>query len=123
MSDFDTTDDDRRRPDDAGTDHSSDVEEPRTERERAEERGTPFTQQLGRVFVAIIAVLFGIFAVYNAQFVDFNWVFGETLVVQEGGERVSGGVPLIILLVASFVLGGLATWFATWRRGRHRDGS
>lgn len=82
-------------------------------------RGTPFTQQLGRIFVAIIAVLFGIFAVANAQFVDFNWIFGETQVVEEGGERIGGGVPLIILLVVSFVLGALAGWFATWRRKRH----
>lgn len=104
-----------------GSDRSGRAEDrPREDRPReSADGGTPFTQQLGRILVAIIAVLFGIFAVANAQFVDFNWIFGETLVVQEGGERVSGGVPLIILLVVSFVLGALAGWFATWRRKRH----
>ena len=108
---------DEGRPDRPGS------EDPSTAEQRTEptaERETPFTQQLGRIFVAIIAVLFGIFAVVNSQFVAFDWIFGETEVVEQGGERVSGGVPLIILLVVSFVLGGLAGWFATWRRGRHR---
>lgn len=118
--------DDRSRDQDpAGTaaEEPSDVqeaprEEPGPEPAGAPARPTPFTQQLGRLFVIVIAVLFGIFAVVNAQFVEFNWVFGGTEVNELNGERVGGGVPLIVLLVASFVLGALAGWFATWWRGR-----
>lgn len=123
MSSTNSSNEDHRPAHERALDEDQQRSEPTgREEERGREpatRGTPFTQQLGRIFVAIIAVLFGIFAVANAQFVDFNWIFGETLVVQEGGERVSGGVPLIILLVVSFVLGALAGWFATWRRKRH----
>lgn len=123
MSTTDPRDDDHR----PAHDRAVDDDQQRSDRTGQEEdrsrqsdtRETPFTQQLGRIFVAIIAVLFGIFAVANAQFVDFNWIFGGTEVVEEGGDRISGGVPLIILLVVSFVLGALAGWFATWRRKRH----
>ncbi len=80
---------------------------------------TPFSQQLGRVVIGIVIVLFGVFAVANAQPVDFSWVFGESLVqIDETGERVDGGVPLIVLLVASFVLGLVVGLIAAWQSGR-----
>lgn len=82
--------------------------------------GTPVTQQVGRVVLIVAAVLFGIFAVFNFQYVDFNWVFGQTEVVQTGGERTSGGIPLIILLLVSFALGALVAWIATVRSERRR---
>lgn len=94
-----------------------------TERHTAEDRGgrrTPFTQQLGRIVVIAIAVLFGIFAVFNAHPVTFNWVFGETEVVESGGEHLRGGVPLIVLLVTSFALGAIVGRLSTWRRDRAR---
>lgn len=116
MSISDGTNDDAAREEHRDT--GTEVDDARTQG-----RDTPFTQQLGRILVVVIAVLFGVFAVVNAQYVEFNWIFGGTEVTEQGGERVSGGVPLIILLVASFVLGALAGWFATWRRGRHRGGS
>lgn len=81
----------------------------------------PITQQLGRVFVVVLAVLFGVFAVSNAQYVDFSWVFGATEVVRGAdGERLRGGVPLIVLLVASFALGALVSGFAVWQIKRAR---
>jgi uncharacterized integral membrane protein len=83
-----------------------------------ERPGTPLTQQLGRAVVLLAAVLFGVFAVFNAQHVDFSWVFGETAVVEAGGERVSGGVRLIILLLVSFALGALVTWAVGGLRAR-----
>lgn len=81
----------------------------------------PLTQQIGRVAVALVAFLFGVFAVVNAQPVAFDWVFGET-VPREGptGEYVGGGVRLIVLLVGSFLAGGLVAWFSMWWRGRRR---
>lgn len=92
-----------------------------TDAERAERTDeTPLTQQVGRIALAVVAVLFGIFAVANSQYVEFSWLFGETQVVERAGERVSGGVPLIVLLLASFVIGALVGWFATWRAGRRR---
>lgn len=75
---------------------------------------TPFTQQVGRVALAVVAVLFGVFAVFNAQSVDFDWIFGETLVEDDGG------VPLIVLLLVSFAIGAAVGAFAAWRRGRRQ---
>lgn len=81
-------------------------------------KGKPVTQRLGQFVVVGVAVLFGIFAVFNSQPVDFNWVFGGTEVVEQGGQRVSGGVPLIVLLIAAFALGVLLGRATTWRRTR-----
>ncbi len=67
----------------------------------------PITQQVGRVAMTVAAAVFALFAVFNAQYVDFSWVFGSTEVVSAGGERVSGGVPLIILLIGAFILGAI----------------
>lgn len=92
----------------------------RSETAPPSDRPTPLTQQLGRILIVVVAVIFGIFAVANAHYVDFSWVFGETEVVETGGERTSGGVPLIALLVVSFALGALVGWASTWRRTRSR---
>ncbi|MFU8841058.1 MAG: LapA family protein [Nitriliruptoraceae bacterium] len=70
---------------------------------------TPFTQQLGRVTIVVLAVLFGVFAVANSQRVDFSWVFGETIAREAASGEVTGGVPLILLLVAAFAIGSLVT--------------
>lgn len=80
----------------------------------------PVSQIVGRVVLGSIAVLFVVFAVVNRQPVDFSWVFGATEVTEEGGEYVSGGVPLIILLIGSFVLGSIVSAGLLWRRGRVR---
>ena len=81
---------------------------------------TPLTQQLGRVAIVVIAVLFGVFAVANSQAVDFSWIFGETQVLPDpqGGEM--GGVPLILLLVAALVMGLALGALIEWQflRGR-----
>lgn len=80
---------------------------------------TPFTQQAGRVLIVALAVLFGIFAVANSQFVDFSWVFGGTEVVESGGERSGGGVPLILLLLAAFLFGAAIGALVLAQRARH----
>lgn len=107
------------RPDDAG-------------RARAGETGsveppsrppTPMTQQIGRGVVVLLAVVFGVFAVANSQHVAFSWLFGETHVVTDAmGERVTGGVPLIVLMVASLVIGIAvgAAWVRLVERARRR---
>jgi uncharacterized integral membrane protein len=98
-----------------------DDEEPVVESERSvEERRTPVTQQVGRVAVLVLAVLFVVFALANAQRVDFSWLFGETRVVEEGGEPIGGGVPLIVLLVVSFLIGALVATVLSWQRHRRR---
>lgn len=81
----------------------------------------PVSQVVGRLVIGLLAVLFVVFALFNRQPVDFSWVFGETQVVQEGGEYVRGGVPLIILMIGSFVLGSIVTAGIMWRRRRVRD--
>ncbi len=69
---------------------------------------TPFTQQLGRITIVVIAALFGVFAVANSQRVDFSWVFGETTVrAAPDGDGSVGGVPLIVLLLGAFVIGAV----------------
>lgn len=83
-------------------------------------KGAPFTQQVGRVIVIAAAVLFGIFAVFNAQHVDFNWVFGSSEVVETGGQRTSGGIRLILLLCGAFALGLLVGYFGAYRGVRTR---
>lgn len=80
--------------------------------------GASFGQRLARVLWLVVLVVFAIFASVNAQFVDFNWVVGETEVSEVGGDRTSGGVPLIVLMVASFVLGAMVAWLASWRSRR-----
>jgi len=82
---------------------------------------TPLTQQIGRVVVVLLAVAFGIFAVVNAQYVEFSWLFGETRVMfDDAGQRVSGGVPLIVLLVASLAIGIAVGMLVSWQRSRTR---
>lgn len=80
----------------------------------------PLSQQVGRVVLIAIAVLFIIFAVFNSQPVSFDWVFGESQVVEQGGEYVGGGVPLIVLLIGSFVLGGIVGAGLLWRQRKVR---
>lgn len=70
---------------------------------------TPATQQLGRIVVLVLLVVFIVFAVSNSQPVDFDWVIDETQVsdVDPATGETTGGVPLIVLLLASFLVGAL----------------
>ncbi len=77
---------------------------------------TPISQQVGRIMMVVAGGIFTLFALFNAQYVDFSWVFGQTEVLTQGTERISGGVPLIILLIASFVLGAIVGLGASARR-------
>lgn len=79
---------------------------------------TPITQQIGRLVLVVLLALFAVFAAVNAQPVDFSWVFGETRVA-ETAEGTTGGVPLILLLLASFALGAVIALGAA-RTARHR---
>jgi uncharacterized integral membrane protein len=86
-----------------------------------EPTATPFSQQVGRVVIGIVVVLFGVFAVANAQPVDFSWIFGETRVqYDQTGEAISGGVPLIVLLLVAFVLGLVLGLVVAWQGARAR---
>lgn len=80
---------------------------------------TPVTQQIGRGVVVLLAVAFGVFAVANAQHVEFSWLFGETQVeFDASGARVDGGVPLIVLLVGSLAVGVVVGMAIAWQRAR-----
>ncbi len=81
---------------------------------------TPFSQQVGRIAMVVAGAVFTLFALFNAQYVDFSWVFGSSEVVTAGGERVTGGVPLIVLLIAAFVLGAIVGAGAVARRRPRR---
>lgn len=81
----------------------------------------PFTQQLGRITVVILAILFGVFALANSHPVRLSWIAGETVVrADPGGDGTTGGVPLIVLLVASFAIGALVGVVTTWNLRRRR---
>lgn len=76
----------------------------------------PVTQQVGRIAMLVAGGVFALFALFNAHYVDFNWLFGKTVVETTSAGRTGGGVPLIILLLAAFGLGsvvGAGLW------GRH----
>lgn len=81
---------------------------------------TPFTQQLGRITIVVLAALFAVFAIANSQPVDFSWVFGETTAREGADGVVTGGVPLILLLVGAFVAGSLITFLTELYVGRAR---
>lgn len=71
--------------------------------------------------IGIAAVaLFTAFALANRQYVEFGWLFGSTEIQEVSGERVSGGVPLITLLVGAFVLGAVAGAVLVTLRSRAR---
>lgn len=75
--------------------------------------GAPFTQQVGRVVVGVLALLFLVFAVYNRQDVTLDWLVATT------------ETPLIVVLIGSFALGALVGSALLWRRhqrGRGRSG-
>lgn len=72
-----------------------------------EAEATPFTQQVGRVAVLVIAALFAVFAIVNREDVRFDWIFGDPW-----------QVPLIVLLVGSFLVGALVAWI--WAARAHR---
>lgn len=81
----------------------------------------PLTQQVGRIAVVAAAAIFLLFALFNWQYVDFSWVFGKTEVLTQGNERLSGGVPLIVLLVVAFGLGAVVGAGTMHRRRRVKD--
>jgi uncharacterized integral membrane protein len=80
----------------------------------------PLTQHLGRIVLVALVVLVVVFGLFNSQPVDFSWVFGSTEVVEAGGERVSGGVPLIVLLFGAFAIGAVIGALFEWQFLRKR---
>lgn len=75
----------------------------------------PITQHLGRAVLVALAVLVIVFALANSHRVTFSWVFGRTVAVEVAGEHVSGGVPLIALLLVSFAVGALVGALSEWQ--------
>lgn len=78
------------------------------------ESRTPLTQQIGRAVVAVVVILFLIFAFANSQPVTFNWIFGRSVAV-ETPDGLVGGVPLILLLLAAFLFGMVVGAGLLWR--------
>jgi uncharacterized integral membrane protein len=107
---------DDRRP--RGTEGRTDTQEPSTTRPKV-----PTAVRATQVSVLLVAALFGVFAVANSHRVDFSWLVGETQVRRDAaGQVVSGGVPLIVLLLVSFILGAVlgGAWVGQVVRRRRR---
>lgn len=119
-----SSDDDRARRDarerDGAADGAGTGEATGTTGGQAARPGTPVTQQIGRAVVLLLIVLFGVFAASNAQPVDFSWVFGATEVGDAPGGGTEGGVPLIALLLVSFVVGAAVGGILAWQSSRAR---
>ncbi len=101
-------------------DESDPAASPEAPTEPAVEARTPLTQQIGRVIVALAAVLFLVFAFANSQAVTFDWIFGESVAITTP-QGVSGGIPLIVLLLGAFLLGALVGAGLLWRTQRTRQ--
>jgi uncharacterized integral membrane protein len=89
----------------------------------ADQRSVPTSVRVAQTAVLLLAVLFGVFALVNSQPVDFSWVFGETQVERTaGGEVTSGGIPLIVLLLVSFIFGAVlgGWWVGAATKARQR---
>lgn len=68
------------------------------------EPATPITQHVGRIIVALIAVLFLVFSFFNVHEVEVDWLLAET------------ETPLIVLLIGAFLVGLLVGAGIFWRR-------
>lgn len=108
-------DEGRERRDDGGgtTEREEGREERREERREHPRMGEPlpFSQQVGRVVLGVVAVLFVIFSLFNLHGVAFDWIFGEWT-----------DAPLILLLLGSFALGAVVGSGIVWRQQRVRHG-
>ncbi|MDQ3931228.1 MAG: hypothetical protein M3252_00080 [Actinomycetota bacterium] len=101
-----------------GDDQADGVEVPAAATAEAPvEPRTPLTQQIGRAVVAVVVILFLIFAFANSQPVTFNWIFGRSIAV-DTAEGVVGGIPLILLLLAAFFFGMVVGAGLLWRSRR-----
>jgi uncharacterized integral membrane protein len=79
-----------------------------------------FGHGLSRVVLVSIGAVFGVFALANRQAVSFSWLFGESVTTTTDRGDAAGGVPLILLLVAAFVLGAIVGRLSGWRSHRRR---
>jgi uncharacterized integral membrane protein len=101
-----------------GTEERTATQEASTARSKV-----PATVRATQVSVLLVAAIFGVFAVANSHRVDFSWLVGETQVSRDAaGQVVSGGVPLIVLLLLSFILGAVlgGAWVGQVVRRRRR---
>lgn len=77
--------------------------------EAAPSAGTPFTQQVGRVVIAILIAIFGALSFANIEPVEIDLIFA---IVE---------VRLFVLIVLTFVAGVVTGLLVGWRRHRrHR---
>ncbi len=97
--------------DDAGG--SATREEDRTAEDRPADRGgaaasTPFTQQVGRVVLALLIAIFGALAFANVDPVAIDLIFGRF------------EIRLFVLIVLTFAAGLVSGLLIGWRRHRQR---
>jgi uncharacterized integral membrane protein len=99
----------------------SDQERPEDVPQQPQSTGRSVTQVLGLIFIAVLILVFLVFAAANAQYVSFSWVVGETRArFDETGGHIDGGVRLIVLLIGTFFLGLVIGALLSWQEYRRK---
>ena len=102
------------------------VEEPTTAEDgpgggnRAKQVASTAAHRTAQFALVAAGVVMAVFAFANLQPVSFSWLVGQTEVVRTDSGDVTGGVPLIVLLLAAFVLGAIVGRLLGWRASRRR---
>ncbi|MBW3578915.1 MAG: hypothetical protein KY462_14470 [Actinobacteria bacterium] len=90
-------------------------QEGRPEPRPAPTEPAPLSQTVGRVVLGVLALLFMLLSLDNLHPVPIEWLWGG-----RGGAFPGEGIPLIVLLLGSFVFGMAVGAGFAWRRGRIR---
>jgi len=85
---------------------------------RAKQAASTAAQRTAQITLVAAGVIMAVFAFANLQPVSFSWLVGSTEVVRSDSGVVTGGVPLIVLLLSAFVLGAIVGRLFGWRAHR-----
>lgn len=86
--------------------------------QRAKQAASTAAQRTAQFALVAVGVIMAVFAFANLQPVSFSWLVGETEVALDASGDVTGGVPLIVLLLSAFVLGVVVGRLMGWRANR-----
>ena len=88
--------------------------------QRAKQAASTAGHRTAQFALVAAGVVMAVFAFANLQPVSFSWLVGQTEVVRTDSGDITGGVPLIVLLLSAFVLGAIVGRLLGWRALRRR---